>query len=128
MNWPHAMTSIGSRCAIGPDPRQTRFCFQSPHVCENVLLTPKPGHHAAQKHESLLSDLRKKDESYARREQKYQEEIEEMREKLSTLVLPQQKDDRILTKIEIMHEQILSQIDRLDDAGKSTCACDSLAT
>ena len=71
---------------------------------------------AAQKHESLLADLRKKDESYARREQKYQDEISEMRQKLSTLVLPQQKDDRILTKIEIMHEQILTQIDRLDDA------------
>jgi hypothetical protein len=66
-----------------------------------------------------LADLRKKDESYARREQKYQEEIAKMRETLSTLVLPQQKDDRILTKIEIMHEQVLTQIDRLDDAGMS---------
>ena len=54
---------------------------------------------ASQEHEALLADVRKKDESYARREKKYQEEIESMREKLQLLVLPQTKDDQALTRI-----------------------------
>jgi hypothetical protein len=73
---------------------------------------------AAQKHETLLHDLRKKDASYTRRQNKYLAEIEKFRNRLQSLVLPRPKDDRLLTKIEIMHERILSQIDRLDEAKK----------
>lgn len=61
---------------------------------------------ASSKHQALLADLRKKDESYARREEQYQEQIKELRDKLALLVLPQPKDDRALTKIGMCSEMM----------------------
>ena len=73
---------------------------------------------AAAKHEALLKDLRRKDASYARREAAYKREIADLRERLEALVLPQTKDDKALTRIEVMHEQILLQVDKMDDSAK----------
>ena len=73
---------------------------------------------AAAKHEALLRDLQRKDTSYARREAAYKREIADLREKLEALVLPQTKDDKALTRIEVMHEQILTQVDKMDDSAK----------
>jgi len=67
------------------------------------------------KHQALLADLRKKDESYARRENDYQEEIKELRDKLALLVLPQPKDDRALTKIG-MHSQMIERVSSVHHA------------